>query len=63
VKDNHRESRQKSIKELKTNNAIYKKKIAEEKHVARKIAKEEREKEKEKKAQEQAQKKQQKEEK
>jgi hypothetical protein len=37
--------------------------IQEEKHVARKIAKEEREKEKEKKAQEQAQKKQQKEEK
>jgi hypothetical protein len=49
------------MKELRANNALYKKKIAEEKRVAREKAKEEREKEKEKKAQEQAQKKQQKE--
>ncbi|KAF1936878.1 hypothetical protein EJ02DRAFT_515559 [Clathrospora elynae] len=50
------------MKKLKANNALYKKKIAEEKRVAKEMAKEEREKEKEKRAQEQAQKKQQKEE-
>jgi hypothetical protein len=38
------------IKKLKANNALYKKKIAEEKRVAKEIAKEEREKEKEKRA-------------
>jgi hypothetical protein len=50
------------MKKLRANNALYKKKIAEEKRVAKEIAKEEREKEKEKRAQEQAKKKQQKEE-
>jgi hypothetical protein len=50
------------MKELRANNALYKKKIAEEKRIAREKTKEEREKEKEKRAQEQAEKKQQKEE-
>jgi hypothetical protein len=52
------------MKKLRANNALFKKKIAEEKRVAKEIAKEEREKEKEKekRAQEQAKKKQQKEE-
>jgi hypothetical protein len=49
-----------NMKELKANNALYKKRIAEEKRVERGRLKKEREKEKEKKVQEQAQKKQQK---
>jgi hypothetical protein len=50
------------LTKLKTKNALYKRKIAEEKRVAKEIAKEEREKAKEKRPQEQAQKKQKKEE-